>query len=93
MHCVCIQCLVHQFFVSPGVFFILPCIDKYITVDLRTKSFDVPPQNVRKKNIFCWYLGNYGYLENYVYIWNQFASSCELQGLQYFVPSFLSMFC
>ena len=31
---------------GPGTFFILPCIDKYITVDLRTKSFDVPPQSV-----------------------------------------------
>ncbi len=33
-------------FFSPGTLFILPCIDKYTTVDLRTKSFDVPPQNV-----------------------------------------------
>ena len=29
-----------------GIFFILPCIDKFISVDLRTKSFDVPPQRV-----------------------------------------------
>lgn len=35
---------------GPGTFFILPCIDKYQTVDLRTKSFDVPPQNILTKD-------------------------------------------
>lgn len=29
-----------------GIFFILPCVDNYIKVDLRTVSFDVPPQEV-----------------------------------------------
>ena len=29
-----------------GLFFILPCIDSYQKVDLRTVSFDVPPQEV-----------------------------------------------
>jgi regulator of protease activity HflC (stomatin/prohibitin superfamily) len=31
---------------GPGIFFILPCIDTYKKVDLRTVSFDVPPQEV-----------------------------------------------
>ncbi|XP_039301151.1 band 7 protein AGAP004871-like isoform X1 [Nilaparvata lugens] len=31
---------------GPGIFFILPCIDSYCKVDLRTGSFDVPPQEV-----------------------------------------------
>ena len=31
---------------GPGIFFILPCIDNYVKVDLRTISFDVPPQEV-----------------------------------------------
>lgn len=31
---------------GPGVFFILPCIDEYIKVDLRTIAFDVPPQEI-----------------------------------------------
>eukprot|EP00916_Digyalum_oweni_P010754 GHVL01017914.1.p1 GENE.GHVL01017914.1~~GHVL01017914.1.p1 ORF type:complete len:254 (+),score=31.94 GHVL01017914.1:387-1148(+) len=31
---------------GPGMFFILPCIDEYKKVDLRTVSFDVPPQEV-----------------------------------------------
>lgn len=31
---------------GPGIFFILPCIDNYIKVDLRVISFDVPPQEI-----------------------------------------------
>lgn len=37
---------------GPGLFFVLPCIDNYTKVDLRTISFDVPPQEVSKKYIF-----------------------------------------
>jgi len=29
-----------------GIFFVLPCIESYTKVDLRTVSFDVPPQEV-----------------------------------------------
>lgn len=29
-----------------GLFFIIPCIDNIIKVDLRTVTFDVPPQEV-----------------------------------------------
>ncbi|KAJ9574039.1 hypothetical protein L9F63_008565, partial [Diploptera punctata] len=35
---------------GPGIFFILPCIDTYCKVDLRTVSFDVPPQEVLSKD-------------------------------------------
>ena len=31
---------------GPGIFFVIPCIDSYKKVDLRTVSFDVPPQEV-----------------------------------------------
>ncbi len=31
---------------GPGLFFIIPCIDNYRCVDLRTVSFNVPPQEV-----------------------------------------------
>jgi len=31
---------------GPGLFFILPCIDNYLKVDLRVLSFDVPPQEI-----------------------------------------------
>lgn len=34
------------FFVA-GLFFILPCTDNFIKVDMRTISFDIPPQEVR----------------------------------------------
>ncbi len=29
---------------GPGMFFIVPCIDSYTKIDLRTVTFDVPPQ-------------------------------------------------
>lgn len=35
---------------GPGVFFVLPCIDEFACVDLRTVSFDVPPQEVLTKD-------------------------------------------
>ncbi|KAK3580190.1 hypothetical protein CHS0354_001323 [Potamilus streckersoni] len=35
---------------GPGLFFIIPCIDSYTKVDLRTISFDVPPQEVLSKD-------------------------------------------
>merc|ERR1719239_2135376 len=31
---------------GPGIFFVMPCIEEYTKVDLRTVSFDVPPQEV-----------------------------------------------
>jgi len=31
---------------GPGIFFVLPCIDNYVKVDLRVISFDVPPQEI-----------------------------------------------
>ena len=31
---------------SSGIFFVIPCTDEYRKVDLRTVSFDVPPQEV-----------------------------------------------
>ncbi|XP_041481019.1 band 7 protein AGAP004871-like [Lytechinus variegatus] len=31
---------------GPGLFFILPCIEDYTKVDLRTVSFDIPPQEI-----------------------------------------------
>eukprot|EP00794_Sanderia_malayensis_P015805 gene15805-17398_t len=36
--------------VGPGMFFIVPCVDNYIKVDLRTVSFDVPPQEILSKD-------------------------------------------
>ena len=36
---------------GPGIFFIIPCTDSYQKVDLRTVSFDVPPQEVSYGNL------------------------------------------
>ncbi|XP_023347488.1 band 7 protein AGAP004871 isoform X2 [Eurytemora carolleeae] len=35
---------------GPGIFFVIPCIDSYKKVDLRTVSFDVPPQEVLSRD-------------------------------------------
>ncbi|XP_017884599.1 band 7 protein AGAP004871 isoform X5 [Ceratina calcarata] len=35
---------------GPGMFFILPCVDNYARVDLRTRTYDVPPQEVLTKD-------------------------------------------
>merc|ERR1712167_180410 len=35
---------------GPGLFFILPCMDEIQRVDLRTVSFDIPPQEILTKD-------------------------------------------
>jgi len=36
--------------VGPGLFFIVPCMDQIMVTDLRTISFDVPPQEILTKD-------------------------------------------
>ena len=69
---------------GPGIFFIIPCIDTYRKVDLRTVSFDVPPQEVNQvitilfSNSFyiIVYRSNLSLksenqmIENYIWNWN-----------------------
>ena len=31
---------------GPGVFFIIPCVDIYEKIDLRTATYEIPPQEV-----------------------------------------------
>ena len=31
---------------GPGVFFVIPCVDVYQKIDMRTQTYDVPPQEV-----------------------------------------------
>lgn len=38
--------ILFQFFFNSGIFFIIPCTDSLRAIDLRTVSFDVPPQEV-----------------------------------------------
>jgi len=35
---------------GPGLFFYLPCMDQMLVVDLRTVTFDVPPQEILTKD-------------------------------------------
>eukprot|EP00094_Tigriopus_californicus_P002698 TCALIF_02604-PA protein Name:"Similar to AGAP004871 Band 7 protein AGAP004871 (Anopheles gambiae)" AED:0.14 eAED:0.14 QI:0/0.87/0.88/0.88/0.87/0.77/9/754/273 len=35
---------------GPGIFFIMPCVDNYTKVDLRTTVIDIPPQEVLTKD-------------------------------------------
>lgn len=35
---------------GPGIFFVIPCTDEYSKIDMRTKSFDVPPQEILTKD-------------------------------------------
>jgi len=58
---------------GPGIFFVLPCVDTYCKVDLRTVSFDVAPQEVsvtgRKRENLALAPGQshfpFNFLENY----------------------------
>ncbi len=36
--------------VGPGLFFVLPCVDSISVVDLRTVSFNVPPQEILSRD-------------------------------------------
>jgi len=38
---------------GPGLFFVLPCIENYQKVDLRTITLDVPPQEVKVFQVLC----------------------------------------
>lgn len=35
---------------GPGIFFVIPCTDSFIKVDMRTVSFDIPPQEILTKD-------------------------------------------
>merc|ERR1719427_522679 len=35
---------------GPGVFFIIPCVDVYEKIDMRTCSYEIPPQEILTKD-------------------------------------------
>lgn len=37
---------------GPGVFFIIPCLDVFEKIDMRTSTYDVPPQEVLHRRLF-----------------------------------------
>jgi len=63
---------------GPGIFFILPCIDDCIKVDLRVISFDVPPQEILTKDSVTITVDAVTYYR----ITNPVASICNVQDLQ-----------
>ena len=32
---------------GPGVFFVIPCVDMYEKIDMRTATYEIPPQEVQ----------------------------------------------
>ena len=40
---------IYEFCFLPGLFFLLPCVDTFRSVDLRTFSYDIPPQEVSSR--------------------------------------------
>ena len=35
---------------GPGVFFIIPCVDIYEKIDMRTSTYEIPPQEILTKD-------------------------------------------
>ena len=38
---------------GPGVFFVIPCVDVYEKIDLRTATYEIPPQEVNSSIQLC----------------------------------------
>ena len=36
---------------GPGVFFIIPCVDIYQKIDMRTATYEIPPQEVNIQGV------------------------------------------
>ena len=36
---------------GPGVFFIIPCVDVFEKIDMRTMTYEIPPQEVGISNL------------------------------------------
>ena len=44
---------------GPGVFFTIPCVDTHVKIDLRTATYEIPPQEVQfyiNLNYFCFFI-------------------------------------
>lgn len=63
---------------GPGIFFVLPCIDNYIKVDLRVISFDVPPQEILTRDSVTITVDAVTYFR----ISNPIASVCNVEDAQ-----------
>jgi len=63
---------------GPGIFFILPCIDNYLKVDLRVVSFDVPPQEILTRDSVTITVDAVAYFR----ISNPISSVCNIEDAQ-----------
>ncbi|KAF4086189.1 hypothetical protein AMELA_G00103500 [Ameiurus melas] len=43
-------CIVDKKPKGPGIFFVVPCVDTFTKVDLRSKTFEIPPQEILTKD-------------------------------------------
>ena len=41
---------------GPGVFFIIPCVDVYEKIDMRTQTYEIPPQEVQNFSVKYFFL-------------------------------------
>ena len=41
---------------GPGVFFVLPCVDVYVKIDMRTATYEIPPQEVQSTELLILYI-------------------------------------
>ena len=41
---------------GPGVFFIIPCVDVYEKIDMRSQTFEIPPQEVGPSSLTSNYI-------------------------------------
>jgi len=44
---------------GPGVFFVIPCVDVYEKIDMRSQTFEIPPQEVMILDIFTTFSNEY----------------------------------
>jgi regulator of protease activity HflC (stomatin/prohibitin superfamily) len=41
---------------GPGVFFIIPCVDTYEKIDMKSQTFEIPPQEANLKISITWFI-------------------------------------
>jgi len=44
---------------GPGVFFVIPCVDVYEKIDMRSQTFEIPPQEVMILDIYTTFSNEY----------------------------------
>ena len=57
---------------GPGVFFIIPCVDIYEKIDMRTATYEIPPQEILTKDSVTVFVNAIMYYKVIVFknLWN-----------------------